>query len=85
VTPDELARYRLKQGDDNPYDSPGEWPEGAWVAGPEWSRAAARGVLADLLDRRGIKQGFYNIDHDVRMEIVESLARIIRLAKEDAG
>lgn len=41
---------------------------------------AARGILADLKDRRDIKRGFENIDHDVRCEIVDSLAAIIEFA-----
>jgi hypothetical protein len=40
-----------------------------------------------LTDRRGIKQGFAGIDHEVRVEIVESIANIVRAAAAlaDAG
>jgi hypothetical protein len=41
---------------------------------------AALGILANLNDRRGIKQGFYGVDLDIREEIVTSLADIIREA-----
>lgn len=48
----------------------------------DWAHAAARGILYDLCDRRGIKNGFDDIDEDVRKEIVESLAAVIRAAKQ---
>lgn len=38
---------------------------------------AALGVLADLHDRRGIRQELDEVDYDVRQEIVESLTGII--------
>ena len=41
---------------------------------------AALGILANLNDRRSIKQGFYGVDLDIREEIVTSLADIIREA-----
>lgn len=44
----------------------------------DWAHAAARGVLADLLDRKGIKHGFTDVEEDTRVEIVQSLAEIIR-------
>ena len=40
----------------------------------------ALGILANLNDRRGVKQGFYGVDLDVREEIVTSLADIVREA-----
>lgn len=48
----------------------------------DWSERAALGVLANLLDRRGIKHELAQIegDEDITNEIVESLAEIIRLA-----
>ena len=46
----------------------------------DWAVVAARGVIANLMDRRGIKWAFQDIDHDTRKEIVDSLAEIIRLA-----
>jgi hypothetical protein len=53
----------------------------------DWAEAAARGVLADLCDRRGIKWALQDdeITDDVRREIVASLAAIIRLAHEQAS
>jgi len=44
---------------------------------------AALAVIWDFCDRRGIKRGFENIDGEVRKEIVENTAEIIRqLMKE---
>jgi hypothetical protein len=67
----------LKHGQEFPYDE---------SAGPskDWAHAAARGVIADLADRRGIKNGFYDVDEDIREEIVASLAEIIRLAHKES-
>jgi len=39
---------------------------------------AARLVIDNLRDRRGIKRGFENIDLDTRKEIVATLAAIIQ-------
>ena len=46
----------------------------------DWAHTAARGVLADLCDRRGVKWELEKIDHDVRAELTQSLACIIRQA-----
>lgn len=46
----------------------------------DWAAKAARGVIADLTDRRNIKHGFDDVDPDVRVEIVQQMAEIIRLA-----
>lgn len=69
---DALDRYT--KGNLYPYD-------GDKKQKPDWAHKAARGVIADLCDRRGIKWGFNDVDEDVRVEIVESLAEIIRVAK----
>ena len=61
-----------------PYDN----PIGLAV---DWAHTAARGVMANLQDRRGIKQGFSDIDEDIRIEIVQSLAEVIRLAYAQAN
>lgn len=79
-----IAEITLRRGSEFPYDAPDAWwhTEGVAVPPPatDWAHAAARGVLADLTDRRGIKHGFEGIDELVRVEIVESLAAIIRAA-----
>lgn len=48
----------------------------------DWTIAAARGVLADLGDRRGVGQELDDIDDDIRKELVEQLSQIIKLAHE---
>ena len=80
------ARFMLRIGSDYPYDSTDEWQEhfsGSRLPPPavDWAHAAARGVIAELSDRRGIKHGFNRVDEEVRLNIVESIASIIREAK----
>lgn len=41
---------------------------------------AARGILWDLSDRRGIGDALLEADDDVRIELVESLVAIIKVA-----
>ena len=87
MTEQEIAEHTLKHGLKYPYDAPDEWKEGDRKDPPapdDWAHAAARGILADLNDRREIKQGFANIDQGIRVEIAQSLARIIRAAKDRA-
>lgn len=84
----DIAQHTLDRGAKYPYDASDEWWHGDGderEAPPptDWAHAAARGVLADLNDRKGIKQGFANIDEEIRVEIVSSLAEIIRRAAED--
>lgn len=84
-TPEEYARHRIEHGREFPYD-------GIWEAtGPDPELTpvpsaddphfvAARGVLADLCDRRGIKWELSKVDHETREEIIATLAGIIRMA-----
>lgn len=68
------AAHSLMHGNKYPYD-----------AGPvvDWAHAAARGVLADLCDRGGIKHQFGMIDDaEIRSDIVAALAAIIREANK---
>lgn len=46
----------------------------------DWAERAALGILYDLSDRRGIKHGLADVDREVRVEIVETLAATIRAA-----
>lgn len=68
----------LRVADINPYH--GKPPK-------DWSERAALGVLANLLDRRGIKHALADVedDEETTNEIVESLAEIIRLAHRVSG
>ena len=81
------AEHTLKLGSDFPYDAPDSWWDSSATSvtpvpppPTDWAHRAARGVIADLQDRRGIKQEFNDIDEETRKEIVESLAAIIRSA-----
>lgn len=49
----------------------------------DWAERAALGVLADLLDRRGIKNALWDCedDEEVSEEIVTTMADIIRTAQ----
>lgn len=82
------ARIRLELGSRCPYDAPDTWwnaDEQMPLPASDWAHAAARGVLADLSDRRGIKWQLLEIDEGVRTEMVETLADIIREAARVAG
>ncbi|EOZ8645452.1 hypothetical protein ACQWTT_001203 [Acinetobacter baumannii] len=67
----------IEFGKEYPYDcnESGEMPT---PLTPE--RIAAYGILADLLGRGGIKHELDNIDLDIREEIVETMAGIIKEA-----
>jgi hypothetical protein len=81
----EYAAKRLRMGSEYPYDASDEFWEDGIIKAPEevdWAHFAARGVIADLMDRRAIKRGFERVDEEIRREIVESLADIIRTARD---
>lgn len=83
---EDCAKMRLAHGMRFPYDGSDKFWEGSEepdLTG-DWSHNAARGVLADLQDRRTINRGFEDIDEEIRVEIVNSLASIIALAAEQA-
>jgi hypothetical protein len=48
--------------------------------GGDKAHVAALGVLANLCDRRGIKWELRAIDDDIKREIVDTMAAIIREA-----
>lgn len=78
------AKHTLARGKEFPYDfTYAEWElrKNSPPEDVDWALDAARGVLADLTDRRGIKQGFCGVDDDIKKEIVRDLADIIRLAQ----
>lgn len=81
------AVRRLEHGRDYPYDAPDTWRRQNLDQPPppakDWAHAAARGVIADLCDRRDIKRGFEGVDGATRKEIVRTLAAIIRLAQKE--
>ena len=73
----------LERGLEYPYDAPDNWKlNGDEPDQPEdWAHIAARGILYDLSDRRGIKQELGMVDEDVRKEITETMAMLIRHAE----
>lgn len=75
-----ITEIRLEQGNEYPYDRPDDYEDGATFPATDWAHAAARGIIADLSDRRGIKHSFGDVDEDVRKELVQSIAEIIREA-----
>lgn len=82
----DLAIRSITNGSEFPYDASDEWwdcTEGVEIEpARDAAHAAARGILADLKDRRGIKRGFDRVEEKTRVEIVERLAEIIRQAME---
>lgn len=82
ITKEWLAKHRIKSGREYPYDAPDGWVHGK-QAPPEIdsAHAAARGILADLSDRSGIKNVLYEIDEETRIDIINSIAEIIRQAQ----
>lgn len=77
------AASKLVAGDKYPYDAPDDWwRDGDSLPPPptDWAHRSARGVISDLTDRRDIKRGFENVDEDIRVEIIETIASIIRQA-----
>lgn len=86
MTKDDITKHRLQHGAEFPYDAGADfWEDRAPTPQPatDWAHAAARGVLADLLDRRGIKWELEKVDYDVRVELTHSMAAIIRQAHAD--
>ena len=66
------AKRALEVGQEFPYGD---------TAGGDWAKKAANGILYDLCDRRGIKHAFNDVDEDIRSEIIDALAEIIRQAE----
>jgi hypothetical protein len=82
----EHAKHCLERCSKYPYDhrDPRDDESDVTFDPPEdWAHYAARGVIADLCDRRGIKHGFNGVDEDVRLEIVQTLREIIATAHQE--
>ena len=81
----DIAKHSLEKGAKYPFDGGEAFWKG--LIGPpeakDWAHTAARGVLADLADRRGIKWELWKIGYEVRAELTESLAEIIRQANNN--
>lgn len=84
------AKEALLHGDEFPFDAHDSW----WYNGDEdkgpppapfdWAHRAARGIIAELKERRGIKGGFTDLEEKVRVELVQKIARIIGAAFAEA-
>lgn len=74
----EQAKKSIKHGKSWPYHTPDKGARKPNLNG--FSEIAAAGVLADLLDRRGIKWALEDVDHATRKEIFNSLKNIIEVA-----
>jgi len=79
------AQIALKFSDDYPYEIDEDANPGADLKPADWAHRAARGVLSDLSDRRGIKWELQKVDMETRKGIVTALAEIIRLAHSEAN
>ena len=80
---DDKIKRCLEHGAEFPYDAGQDfWQDKIEIPPPptDWAHAAARGVLADLTDRRGIKHELEQVDYDVREELTQTMASIIRHA-----
>lgn len=80
--PTQEGTRMLIKGDRYAYDA----PDDAEIAPPpiDWAHRAARGIICNLTDRKAIKRGFEEIDEEIRVEIVDSMADIIRAASPPA-
>jgi hypothetical protein len=79
------ATNDIKHGDRYPFDASNDWWHSSGGKPPkpvDWMHAAARGIIANLQDRQGIKHELevQKIDEETRRELVASLAEIIRVA-----
>ena len=78
------AAQSLENGGEFPYDAPDAWWDATDNSEPpvpqDMAHAAARGIIADLTDRRGIINGFKMVDEETRKQIVDRAAEIIRQA-----
>ena len=80
------AQSYISHGNRFPFDASNDWWHQTGNEKPpkskDWAHSAARGVIANLQDRQGIKFELVceKIDEDLRVEIIESLAAIIRKA-----
>lgn len=74
---------RVEHGAAFPFDATRKWWHAAGMAPPparDWEHKAARGVIADMKDRRGIKQELQPLDYksSERTAFIADLANLIR-------
>ncbi|MGF6996846.1 hypothetical protein P3T25_005221 [Paraburkholderia sp. GAS32] len=79
----DIAKNLIEAAAQSPYDAPDVWLQASDLPPPpalDWAHAAARGILEDLRGRSGVGNELEALDEDVRTELVESVADIIRTA-----
>lgn len=75
------AEFSIKHGNKFAYDLMHKDEDCSTRVGTHWSIIAARGVLSNFKDRRGLRNELDNIDDDIREEMVLELAEIISLTE----
>ena len=84
-----MAQRALDLGNERPYDAPDDWWDQDIRKAPpapvDWAHTAARAIIYDLGDRRGIKNEIEQVDEETRVELVASMAEIIRAAHQRRG
>lgn len=82
----DTAKKLIEAAAEHPFDATDAWWQSADVPPParDWAHAAARGILLDLKGRSGVGNELDQLDEDTRVELVESVAEIIRAAHTPA-
>lgn len=87
---DHKPAREIAHGNAYPFDASNDWWHSSGGNPPEpkdWAVSAARGIIANLQGRQGIKHQLAEgeIDEKTRREIVNQIARIIRYAARRAN
>jgi len=79
------AKHRIESAKCYPYDGlcdeAGDLLPVRLATDPDY--LAARAIINDIQDRRSLKWEWSNVEHDVREEIVDTFAAIIRAARSE--
>lgn len=75
------ADWIIKHGNKFAYDRMDNDDDHSTRSGTHWSIIAARAVLSDLGDRRGVGHELDAVDEDIREEMVVALAEVIALTE----
>ena len=75
-------KQAIIHGNAFPFDASDAWWSGSGEPYPpkDWAHSAARGSIANLEVRQGVRHALAGIDETTRKEIVSTLANIIRYA-----
>lgn len=81
----ERAEEALEYGRQMPFDAPEWWWNSSDDLPPprprDWAHKAARGVMAELQGRVGIKDSLGDVPHALARDVVLVIAEVIRLAE----